>query len=135
MSHSDFADLHTHTTASDGLETPGELIHLASQAGLAAIAIADHDTVDAHLIIGIGEYLLAYALSRVYSVLRLPFIGSCIIKLCGAAFRHGAGLDDAALMLLDEMGPDARPLLEAEAERPGGEAALLFRIMRRRWEN
>jgi len=49
VSHSGFADLHTHTTASDGLETPGELIHLAFQAGLAAIAIADHDTVDAHL--------------------------------------------------------------------------------------
>jgi predicted metal-dependent phosphoesterase TrpH len=44
-----FADLHTHTTASDGLETPAELVQLASRAGLAAIAIADHDTVDAHL--------------------------------------------------------------------------------------
>lgn len=44
-----YADLHTHTTASDGLETPAELVQMASRAGLAAIAIADHDTVDAHL--------------------------------------------------------------------------------------
>jgi hypothetical protein len=91
--------------------------------------------MDAHLIIGIGEYLLAYALSRVYTVLQFRLIGSCVIKLCCAAFRHGFGLDDAVLMLLDEMGPAARPLLESEAERPGGEAALLLRIMRRRWED
>jgi hypothetical protein len=38
-------------------------------------------------------------------------------------------------MVLDEMGPAARPLLESEAERSGGEAALLLRIMRRRWED
>jgi predicted metal-dependent phosphoesterase TrpH len=44
-----YADLHTHTTASDGLKTPAELVQLASRAGLAAIAIADHDTIDAHL--------------------------------------------------------------------------------------
>jgi hypothetical protein len=90
--------------------------------------------MDAHLIIGIGEYLLAHALSRVYMVLRFPFIGSCVIKLCCAAFSHGTGLDDAALMVLDEMGPDARPLLESEAKRPGT-AATLLRVMRRRWDD
>ena len=40
------ADLHTHTSASDGLLTPGQLVLLASQRGLAAIAITDHDTVE-----------------------------------------------------------------------------------------
>jgi hypothetical protein len=91
--------------------------------------------MDAHLIIGIGEYILAYALSRVYSVLRFHFIGSCIIKLCCAAFSHGAGLDDAAVMVLDAMGPDARPLLEAEAERSRGAAAPILHIMQRRWDD
>lgn len=38
-------DLHTHTTASDGSYSPIELIRLARQAGLEAIAITDHDTV------------------------------------------------------------------------------------------
>ncbi|RUM89918.1 MAG: phosphoesterase, partial [Thermodesulfatator sp.] len=37
-------DLHTHTTASDGSDTPGELIALARSVGLSAIAITDHDT-------------------------------------------------------------------------------------------
>ena len=40
------ADLHIHTTASDGEHSPAEVVDLACQAGLAAIAITDHDTVD-----------------------------------------------------------------------------------------
>lgn len=39
-------DLHTHTTASDGSLTPKELVTKAKQAGLLAIAVTDHDTVD-----------------------------------------------------------------------------------------
>jgi len=39
------ADLHTHTTASDGRHTPEENVRMAQEAGLAAIAITDHDTV------------------------------------------------------------------------------------------
>jgi 3',5'-nucleoside bisphosphate phosphatase len=38
------ADLHVHTTASDGEYTPSQVVHLARQAGLAAVAITDHDT-------------------------------------------------------------------------------------------
>ncbi|MBQ9468847.1 MAG: PHP domain-containing protein [Clostridia bacterium] len=38
-------DLHTHSMISDGSMTPEELIDHASDAGLAAIALTDHDTV------------------------------------------------------------------------------------------
>jgi hypothetical protein len=38
------ADLHTHTTASDGRSTPSELVAEALAAGLTAIALTDHDT-------------------------------------------------------------------------------------------
>lgn len=37
-------DLHTHSTASDGSETPARVIHLAHTAGLGAVALTDHDT-------------------------------------------------------------------------------------------
>lgn len=49
MSPTPIADLHTHTTASDGLDTPATLLLRAQSASLGAIAITDHDTVDAHL--------------------------------------------------------------------------------------
>lgn len=39
-------DLHTHSTASDGAASPTELAQRASAAGLVAIALTDHDTID-----------------------------------------------------------------------------------------
>lgn len=47
-------DLHTHTTFSDGSQTPTELVQEAAAMGLAAIAVTDHDTVD-----GLPEALAA----------------------------------------------------------------------------
>ncbi len=41
------ADLHVHTTHSDGSCTPGDVVRSASVVGLAALAITDHDTVSA----------------------------------------------------------------------------------------
>ncbi|NOU95233.1 PHP domain-containing protein [Paenibacillus sp. LMG 31456] len=49
-----YADLHTHTTASDGTQPSSENVRLALKAGLAGIAITDHDTVA-----GIDEALAA----------------------------------------------------------------------------
>lgn len=39
-----FIDLHSHSTASDGSDTPTELVRKAAAAKLAAIALTDHDT-------------------------------------------------------------------------------------------
>lgn len=41
------ADLHLHTTASDGRLTPSQLVHLCARRGLRVIAITDHDTTAA----------------------------------------------------------------------------------------
>lgn len=38
-------DLHTHTSISDGTDSPAELIAAAQVAGLSAVAITDHDSV------------------------------------------------------------------------------------------
>ena len=38
-------DLHLHSTASDGTDTPAELVRQAARLGLSAIALTDHDTV------------------------------------------------------------------------------------------
>ena len=38
-------DLHTHTTASDGRDTPAELVARAAAAGVSVLAVTDHDTV------------------------------------------------------------------------------------------
>src|SRR2546421_9806398 len=39
-------DLHLHTTASDGVLTPAEIVALAEERGLRFIAITDHDSTE-----------------------------------------------------------------------------------------
>jgi predicted metal-dependent phosphoesterase TrpH len=43
-------DLHSHSTASDGSESPAALVALAARRGLSALALTDHDTTS-----GLGE--------------------------------------------------------------------------------
>ncbi len=47
-------DLHLHTTASDGTDTPEEVVALAAEKGFEVIAITDHDTMS-----GVAEALAA----------------------------------------------------------------------------
>ena len=49
MSSRGRADLHTHTTASDGWPTPRELVDHSRRAGLNVIAVTDHDTIEGAL--------------------------------------------------------------------------------------
>ncbi len=41
-----WVDLHLHTTASDGVLSPSEIVRYAREQGLQAVAITDHDTID-----------------------------------------------------------------------------------------
>lgn len=43
------ADIHIHTTASDGLGTPEEVVRYVERSGLDLIAIADHDAIEGAL--------------------------------------------------------------------------------------
>ena len=42
------ADLHVHSSASDGTEPPAEVMRRAAQAGLDVVALTDHDTTAGH---------------------------------------------------------------------------------------
>jgi 3',5'-nucleoside bisphosphate phosphatase len=42
------ADLHVHSSASDGTEPPAEVMRRAAEAGLDVVALTDHDTVAGH---------------------------------------------------------------------------------------
>jgi len=49
-----YVDLHLHSCYSDGIHPPAELVRMAAEKGLRAIALTDHDSVD-----GIDEALAA----------------------------------------------------------------------------
>jgi 3',5'-nucleoside bisphosphate phosphatase len=55
-----YVDLHTHTTYSDGILTPEQLLLKASKKGFAAISITDHDSIDG--------CLEAHELSKEYGI-------------------------------------------------------------------
>ena len=55
-----FCDLHSHSTFSDGSDTPTELAHLAEAEGIAALALTDHNSVK-----GLPEFYAADVGGRV----------------------------------------------------------------------
>ena len=58
------ADLHCHSTFSDGSQTPEEIIRQAKDSGLSGLSITDHDTVDA--------YETAFSLAAKYNLELIP---------------------------------------------------------------
>ena len=61
-------DLHIHSHFSDGTCSPAELISLAKQAGLSAIALCDHNTVS-----GLPDFMAAGEGSGVETVAGIEF--------------------------------------------------------------
>ena len=87
-------DLHTHSTASDGSYAPGDIPRIASEQGLAAVALTDHDTVA-----GIPEFLAA---GEKYPLVEL-IPGVELAALYGSRELHIVGLfiDHASAALAD----------------------------------
>ena len=81
-------DLHIHTTKSDGVLTPKEVIDEANKNGVYAIAIADHDTVEAYC-----EELFEYASNKnvklITAVEITTKINKCGIHVLGYNFDLG----------------------------------------------
>lgn len=73
-------DLHLHTTFSDGLYSPAEIVDLARRSGLAAIAVTDHDTVAGvaptqEAAAGDPEIIPAIELSARYRLMDMHILG------------------------------------------------------------
>jgi len=77
-------DLHTHSTASDGTDSPRELIRKASEIGLEAIALTDHDTLQ-----GLSEAMEA---GKEFGVEVIPGCELSVESPEGAGWIHIVGL-------------------------------------------
>jgi predicted metal-dependent phosphoesterase TrpH len=106
-------DLHAHSTASDGTDTPEELVATAAAAGVDVLAITDHDTT--------GGWARAVA--------ALP-AGMRLVR--GAEFScvsdDGRG-GRVAVHLLGYLFDPAHPAVAAEQERLRGERTQRLRAM------
>jgi predicted metal-dependent phosphoesterase TrpH len=93
-------DLHTHTTVSDGTDTPERLLELAEEAGISHLSITDHERVDAY--------------SRIGTPKGIELIGGCEIP----AVDHGTGATVHVLVYFPLARLEAaRAALEGFAER------------------
>ena len=92
-----FIDLHTHSTASDGSDSPEELVRLAKKANVTTLALTDHDTVA-----GVEE-----------AVETGKEIGVEVIPGCELAVKHDIGEIHLVALWLD---PKAEHLQKTMAE-------------------
>jgi predicted metal-dependent phosphoesterase TrpH len=113
------ADLHAHTTASDGLYTPERLVALCREAGLWAVAVTDHDSLAA--------VAAAQAAGRREGVTVWPGVelgalaegedgGRLDVHLLGLCLDDGAQADAAAARLEAHLAGRRRARLERGRE-------------------
>ncbi len=123
-------DLHTHSTASDGSDTPADLVRRAAQIGLSAVALTDHDTqegiaeaqeaadqVGIELIPGV-ELSLEYHGMHLVVLFLQPGPGPLQDRL-GELQQGREGRNARIALTLQELGMDIT-LDEIEAEAGGG---------------
>ena len=84
------ADLHTHTTSSDGSCTPLELLQAAQAKNLGGLSITDHDTVDAYP--GLFEQAARLGIRLVTGVEFSAALGPTPIHILGYAFNSESPL-------------------------------------------
>lgn len=94
-------DLHTHSTASDGTDSPTELVGAAVRAGLDVVALTDHDTVA--------------GLAEASAALRALPPGTSLTLVPGAELSCRAGAEPS-------QNRNAEPSQNRSAE-PGGDSA------------
>ena len=101
-----YADLHCHSTASDGTLAPAEVVALAVRSGLSALALTDHDTIA-----GVPE---AAEAAQKAGIDFLPGIEiSCDVPKPATMHLLGYGIDPDSPILLDM----TRRLIEGRNDR------------------
>src|SRR2546421_389016 len=116
------ADLHVHSSASDGTDPPAEVMRRAALAGLDVVALTDHDTVAGH----------AEARAAADPVMLLPGMElSCRLdgrSLHMLAYVFDPDQPDLAAELTripDDRGLRAPPMLDRPAGRAAGGVTVL----------
>jgi predicted metal-dependent phosphoesterase TrpH len=110
-------DLHIHTTASDGVLTPEEVVETAIDKGLFAIAITDHDTVE-----GINAALTAAQDSDLEVIPGVELSAeqdSSEVHILGYYFDHGSSALQEKLVVLRQARKERAWNMVRKLERMG----------------
>jgi predicted metal-dependent phosphoesterase TrpH len=110
-------DLHTHSTASDGSFSPTEVVRLAREAGLAAFALTDHDTIDGVAeAMAAGEKLGVQVIPGVEISARYP---GGTLHILGLGINYQDGHLDQRLEVLKQARSDRNPQIIAKLNALG----------------
>ena len=104
---SQFVDLHSHSTASDGTFPPAAVVRLAKDAGLVGLALTDHDTIAGLAEAGVEAARLGITLIPGIEISAVPPIENGTLHILGYCI-------DPQNAVLTEM---ARQLIEARDNR------------------
>ncbi len=128
------ADLHVHTTASDGTWTPQELITEAQKIGLGALAVTDHDSI--------ANVAEAGRLAKIAGIKFLPAAEICSTKanLSFHILAYGIDINNKPLLellhyneqLLAQKDVDSIALLEKEGWSVSSKEFATYNYDRRR---
>jgi len=109
-------DLHTHSTISDGLLSPSDLVARAARHGVRALALTDHDDVG-----GIGE---AWATARQFGIRLIPGVEISVTWRNHTIHIVGLGIDPTNAALLTGL----ETVRSGRAERAERMAQSLARV-------
>ncbi len=99
------ADPHCHTTASDGMVAPAELVEAAVKAGLDLIAVTDHDTMaSVPQVRQIGQAAGLVVVSGQEITTRWPALTHILGWFLERPVRSGMSLDDTVAAIHDQGG-------------------------------
>src|SRR2546426_8512945 len=104
-----FADLHLHTYFSDGTYSPEEVVALAQQHGLKAIALTDHDTVEGCARMAVAcqaaqiEFIPATELTAEVNGHEIHFLGYFVDPENEVLLRELAQFQEVRQRRIDEM--------------------------------
>ncbi len=141
------ADLHCHSTCSDGTMTPNQLLHHAKEIGLSGICITDHDTIEAYhtapaiakelgLLLGIGAEFSSVFKTLSVHILAYDFDlhNPAIKKLCE---RHSVRRTERNRAILHNLSRLGMPIFEEEllamGEKSIGRPHIAFLMMQKKY--
>ncbi len=110
-------DLHTHSTASDGSFTPREVVRLAREGGLRAMALTDHDTID-----GLAEAMAAgeeFGVEVIPGVEISAYFPGGNMHILGLFIEYTDGLLGQRLAVLKQARADRNPQIVAKLNSLG----------------
>ncbi|WP_322201317.1 PHP domain-containing protein [Acutalibacter intestini] len=127
------ADLHTHSTASDGQYAPARLVELAKERGIQVLALTDHDSVDGVEEAGQAGERLGVTVVRGIELGALEYRNLHILgynfapeapALASLCQKLRTGREERVARLLDFLEEKGVPVAEEEVRRIAGGGAI-----------